>query len=118
MNLATRNWPPAVSFHPVGTCHFGLPSSDVLLDTGSDWESAAVSIGGWDGGRSVRTAVAEKLNDFKKSMKTGFCSVTKLSSPVILKNQAVPLRRWIAARMRVSPSEFGAFPACSYNWAV
>src|SRR2546426_5826645 len=96
-----RNWPPAASCHPGGTCHFGLSSSEVLLDTGGDCESAAVSIGGRDGGRSVRAVAAEKFNDFKNCTKAVFCSATKASSPAILKNQPVPPRRRMPAKMRV-----------------
>ena len=46
-------------------------------------------------------------------MNAGFCSATRASSPVILKNQATPSRRVMAARMRVLSPEPGFAPACS-----
>src|ERR1044071_4727494 len=115
-NFATRNCPLETSFQPEGTCHFGLPSSDPGAETGGACK-AEVLTGGREGGRSVFALVGAKLNDFKKSTNAAFCSLTRESSPVILKNQAMPFRIWIAPRIRVGSSELGGFPACSNNLA-
>ena len=70
-------------------------------------------MGGWDGGSWAWVAAAGKLTDLRNSIKAGFCSATKPSSPVILKNQAVPSRRVMAARMRLFSPEPAFEPACS-----
>ena len=75
------------------------------------------SIGGWEGGSCACAIPAEKLTDLRNSTKAGFCSATRASSPIILKNHAVPSRRVIAARMRLFSPEPGLPPACSYRLA-
>src|SRR5208283_2277786 len=112
INLATRNCPPGTSFQPDGTSQFGLawpeaapgPACPIMLPA---------SIGGCEAGNCAWAVGAGKLTDLRNSTKAGFCCATSASSPVILKNQATPSRRVIAARMTVFSPEPGFAPACS-----
>src|SRR5690242_7108687 len=115
MNFAIKNWLPATSFQPDGTCQLGLPSDEpVLAAAGAAAETFASPIGGWEDDNPGCAERAGKFTVLRKSMKAVFCWATSASSPVILKNHVRSSRGKIAARMRSFSPDPGLAPACSY----